>query len=146
MPKEKKPRKNGPATTYKPEYCEQLVEHCKDGSSLNSFAVKVGVAGCTLNYWAEQFPEFKEAHKRAMSASLEYWEKLAKDVANGTARSGYGKANPTMIIFVMKSRFKEYREKTEIALPEEYNGPIQLAYSPKSQKIMHKGKQIGTDV
>lgn len=64
----------GRPTSYKPEYCEQVVELGKEGKSLAQMAAHFDVARQTIDNWAADNPEFLEALNRArvhMQAKLE---------------------------------------------------------------------------
>lgn len=100
---------------YKKEFCEKVIQHMSTGDSLESFAVEVGVDVETIQTWKKKYPEFLGSVKRAEVASMRFWESLAKRCAmNATMRvtepDGTKKElknfNPTMIIFMMKSRFR----------------------------------------
>ena len=71
----------GRPTTYQPEYCEQVIEHMKDGSSLTSFAAEIDVARSTLNLWMAANPEFMEACARAKAKCAAWWERTNRNLA-----------------------------------------------------------------
>lgn len=87
----------GRPTKYRPEYAEQVVEHCRDGASLTSFAAEVRVARATINNWIADHPEFKEACDAAKTACAAWWERIARK----NAASGDG--NATLCIFGLKN-------------------------------------------
>ena len=64
----------GQPTKYKPEYCEELINHMKLGLSFESFAGKIGVCRDTLYAWRDAHSEFSDAIKKGKSASLLVWE------------------------------------------------------------------------
>jgi transposase len=105
-------------TDYKPEYCQAVIEHMKDGASLTSFAAEINVARSTINYWMESFPEFSEAVKIAKAKCAAWWEKVSRT----NAIEGGG--NATLCIFGLKNMAPdEWREKQEI----QHSGSIDIS-------------------
>jgi hypothetical protein len=93
---------------YDPAYCEQLVEFCKDGSSLTSFAAAIDVCRDTLTEWGNTHPEFSLAVKRAKAQCAAWWEQVARK----NAMDGGG--NATLCIFGLKNMAPdEWRDKVE---------------------------------
>lgn len=102
----------GRPTKYKPEYCEELIDHMKEGFSLESFAGKIGVCVDSLYAWRDSHPEFSEAIKGGKAASRYWWEfKLRNSVDDR-------EINSTSIFFALKCRFG-YKETQSI----EHSGP-----------------------
>lgn len=66
-------------TTYKPEYCEKIIEMGKDGKSLAEFCSEVGICEDTSYHWAKRFPRFKEAKALWRTHSKAYWCKFGHD-------------------------------------------------------------------
>jgi hypothetical protein len=109
MGKEKRGR--GQPTKYRPEYCDLLIEHMRQGLSFESFAAIVGTHKQTLYNWCDARPEFLDAKKRATELCRLWWEKAGL----GGMYMG-GKDNPfnaTVWLFNMKNRFG-WRDKQEI--------------------------------
>lgn len=108
--------KLGRPSKYKPEYCEQLVEHMNSGLSFESFAAVIGVNRDTLYEWTKVHSEFSDAQKEGLDKSLLFWEKLGIDNIINTSESesfgeGQGSSksrslNSSVYIFNMKNRFK----------------------------------------
>jgi hypothetical protein len=104
----------GRPTTYKPEYCEAVVEHMAEGASITSFAASVGAARSTINEWMEHNEEFSEAVKKGKALCAAWWEKI------GRAQALDGKGNATLVIFGLKNMAAvDWREKTQT----EHSGP-----------------------
>lgn len=100
----------GRPTKYEQRFCDEVIEHMKDGASLTSFAAEVGVARSTINEWIDNQPEFSEAVKIGKARCAAWWEKLSRIGASGAAP-----VNPTLIIFGLKNMAAEdWREKQEI--------------------------------
>lgn len=87
----------GRPSKYDPAFCEQIIEHCQDGSSLSSFAASIRVARSSLNEWAEHHPEFSEALKTAKTAVAAWYDKTARAVAAN------GGGNAALCIFGLKN-------------------------------------------
>ena len=104
MPKTKKKRtiKTGRPSAYKSEYCQMLIEHMKQGLSIESFAGVVGVNRDTLYQWNKVHPEFSDTLKRGTDLSLLFYEKFGVAIMAGKV----DRANVTAWIFNMKNRFK----------------------------------------
>lgn len=68
----------GRPSLYKPEYCEQLIEHMRGGNSFWTFAAKTGTHFDTLSEWTRKHPDFSEAKKIGMALLLEFDENLGK--------------------------------------------------------------------
>lgn len=100
----------GRPTKYKPEYCEQLIEHMSGGLSYECFGAIINVARSTIYKWETEFPEFSDAKELAFNQSLLYWEKAG----NAGMYMG-GKDNPfnaTIWNINMKNRFG-WKDKVE---------------------------------
>lgn len=71
-------RHPGPKTTYKPEYCEQVIAWGKEGKSAAWMASRIGRTVETLRQWRYAFPEFQEAMSLAEAHSQAWWEDQAQ--------------------------------------------------------------------
>jgi hypothetical protein len=91
----------GRPTKYKPEYCQQLIEHMSQGLSFETFAAVIDVNDDTLYEWAKVHPEFSDAKKRAFGKCKILWEKMGIAGATGKIRN----FNAAAWIFNMKNRF-----------------------------------------
>ena len=99
----------GRPTKYDPKYCDQIIEHMKDGASMTSFAASIMVARSTINEWMANNPEFSEAVKIAKANCAAWWENLARNNA------ATGDGNATLCIFGLKNMAAEdWREKQEV--------------------------------
>lgn len=91
----------GRPTKYRPEYCEQVIEHMADGASLTSFAAQIEVARSTINEWIDNHPEFREATSIGKAKAAAWWEKVNRGLATG------GEGNATSTIFGLKNMAPE---------------------------------------
>jgi len=76
----------GRPTSYKPEYCELLMKHMKDGYSFESFA---SIAEChwdTLYEWVKVHPDFSEAKRIGLGHLLLVDERTARAGSTGQLR------------------------------------------------------------
>lgn len=73
----------GRPSSYKPEYCDLLIEHMKQGKSFQSFGAQINVAASTLYNWAESHKDFLEAYKVGKTYCLEFWESISRNQAAG---------------------------------------------------------------
>lgn len=83
-PKDYLPR--GQPTLYKPEYCDALITHMREGYSFESFAANISVNRDTLYTWTEVHPEFSDAKRAGKELSLKFYEGVAKMQALGQLR------------------------------------------------------------
>lgn len=88
---------------YQAKFCDQLVKHCEQGFSFESFAHRIGVSDRTLRNWRDEHVDFREAQDRAKTASLFFFEKLLIQSLNGKSKSS--KVTPALLIFTLKTRF-----------------------------------------
>ena len=96
----------GRPTKYKPEYCEQLVEHMKQGKSFWTFAAIIDVAWDTLTDWTHRHPEFLAAKRRGRVHEMEWWDNLHRRCA------ATGEGNMTGIVWAQKNKFPaHYKER-----------------------------------
>lgn len=108
----------GRPTKYDTAYCEKLVEHMRDGSSVGSFCAEIDIARSTINLWASEHPEFMEALSRGKAKAQAWWEKAGRAVATGAD------GNATMCIFGMKNMGgDDWRDKQEV----EHSGSLTIA-------------------
>lgn len=83
-PKKAKGSKNEPArgagrpTTYKPEYCETVIELGKKGYSRVEIAEALDVHRDTLQEWAKVHPEFSVASRRSEQAAQACLERMGR--------------------------------------------------------------------
>ena len=107
----------GRPTDYKPEYCDAVIEHMKEGASLTSFAASINVSRSTITEWVNVHPEFSASVKAGKAHCAAWWEKVSRT----NALEGGG--NATLCIFGLKNMAPdEWREKQEI----EHSGSIDI--------------------
>lgn len=112
----------GRPTAYKPEYCEMVVAHMRNGMSIASFAAAVGVSRETIWKWGKAYPEFRNACGVAKETSQVWWEKLAIAIATGQHKElkdsdgnkRFENANAGMVMFLMARRFPDYHDKSHM--------------------------------
>jgi len=106
--------------SYKPEYCQDLIDFMKKGYSLASFGAEIGRSRETLYQWMKKYPEFGEAHKVGKQAALKFFETMLINATMGTIPNqlkalGSKKLDIAAIIFALKTRFHlDYGEKQQI--------------------------------
>lgn len=69
----------GRPTTYKPEYCDLLIEHMAEGRSFESFGKVAKCGKDTLYRWLKAHEEFQDAFTRARAEHLHFMETKALD-------------------------------------------------------------------
>jgi len=113
----------GQPTKYKPEFCEMLIDHMKDGLSFECFAAICDVCKKTLFNWLKEYPEFLHSKKRADAHCQLWWEKEGK-------KGLWNKPNqPTLNtgnwVFQMKNRF-HWKDKTELS--SDHRNPFNIEF------------------
>lgn len=104
------PRGVGRPSTYKPEYCQMLIDHMKEGFNFETFAAKLDyMSAASLYRWLDLHPEFREAKKIGEIYCQSWWLNLARGAAIGKIPN----FNSTVWIFVMKNMF-HWRDKHEV--------------------------------
>jgi len=105
------PEHTGPGrpTDYRAEYCEMLVEHCRGGLTIGSFAGLIDVNRDTLYQWAKAHPEFSDAMGRAISA-----QQLALE--QGLRGQRYAHDVSWRLRTLANVAPKDWREKTDVGL------------------------------
>lgn len=98
----------GRPSKYDPAYCEAILKHCEDGSSISSFAASLNVSRSTITQWGNEHPEFSSAVKAAKAKVAAWYDKTARKVAVD------GGGNATICIFGLKNFDEEdFRDKVE---------------------------------
>lgn len=101
-------KKRGRPTKYRLEFPEQLLDHMQRGKSFASFGAKLRVTRECLYEWTRRHKEFSDAKSLGDLLSLQWWEDLLQDGAQGMP------CNVTATLFVLKCRHREtggYRDK-----------------------------------
>jgi hypothetical protein len=73
--------KGGRPTSYRPEFCETVLNDASLGHTLGATAARIGVARSTLSDWAHRFPEFAEAIELAKGIGQRFYEGHLIDIA-----------------------------------------------------------------
>lgn len=95
---------------YHPDICAKVPALFDDCASITQVAAKLGIGRSTLYEWMDTHSEFKHAIELGLNKSEAEMEKLALQGIRGN----FEKFNATMLIFMMKNRFKStYGEHKE---------------------------------
>lgn len=108
----------GRPSKYKPEYCEQLIEHMSNGYSFESFAADLSVSKDTLYEWSKVYPEFSDAHAVGRMKLLKHLETFTIMAVGDTETY---KINTGLHIFRLKNQIG-WKEKSE----QEIQGKVTL--------------------
>jgi len=109
----------GRPTDYKPEYCQMIIEHMKQGRSIKSFGSVVNACENTIHSWKEKNPEFLRSIKVGEQHSFAFWERLGIAGAAGKVKN----FNAASWIFNMRNRFG-WRDNVEINTTQ----PIEIKF------------------
>jgi transposase len=122
MTPRKKPEdklKVGRPSSYKPEYCDKIIEYGKLGHSIAQMASELDVAKATIFDWRDLHPEFATALARAQTHSQAHWESLAK------THMGDKNFNAQLWLKSVGSRFRDdYTDRKEVTGAD--GGPIKI--------------------
>lgn len=104
----------GAPTKYDPKFCQQIIEHGRQGGSVEAFAGKIEVSKQTIYNWCnsehESFhPEFLDAKEVSEALAHLWWEN--QGIQCLTMPEGT-KFTSTVWSITMKNRFG-YRDKTQ---------------------------------
>ena len=117
--------KAGRKTKYHDKFCDEVIQHLKDGSSLASFAAKIGTHRSVLWRWRQKHEEFDNACQIALEGALDFWERKAAECAlgeyveyNHEGRQIGKRPNAGMLQFIMKQRF--YRDYNNSSYSSKY--------------------------
>jgi hypothetical protein len=93
--------KTGRPTTYKPEYCDLMIQMLSEGASFTEFRAAIGgVTRQTLSNWRDANPEFLDAYTKAEAIGQAYWEKRLR-----TEIMFDNKANAALVKLYFANRF-----------------------------------------
>lgn len=87
----------GRPSKYNPAYCDAIIAHCQDGSSISSFAASIGVCRDTITDWGQAHPEFLASVKVAKAVVAAWYDKKARGIVGGES------GNATLCIFGLKN-------------------------------------------
>lgn len=91
-PSPKKPKPEGYVfgrpTSYRPEYCQKLIEHMRQGHGFHTFGVTLEpmVSHQTLYDWLDAHQDFLEAKSVGEKLSEKTWEEILRAGATGQLR------------------------------------------------------------
>ena len=93
--------KMGRPSTFKEEYCDDIVQFMSKGKSLAQWITKHGLREGQMKRWTSMFPKFREAKDRAILANMAYWEDVGERATVGEIPRFHG----STYRFMMKNRF-----------------------------------------
>jgi hypothetical protein len=135
-PKRKK-RRPGRPSSYRPEYCDLIIEAGKEGWSLTATAAKIGVHRATLFDWGTAHPEFGDALKLHKAHRAHWWEERLREVAMGGGAPG----QVTACIFGLKNAVpEEWRDVQHQHLEHtgKESGPVKYELSPEARAMLEE--------
>jgi hypothetical protein len=116
LPAETSPRLGRPPIPFKPEYCQMLILHMKEGFSFESFAGRIGVSRTVIYDWTEKYKDFADAKEDGEAGSRYFLEDVGRCGMTGKL-PGF---NVVAWLFTMKNRCN-WRDKTDV----EHSGEVQ---------------------
>lgn len=135
----------GRPTKYKPEYCQELIDFCAQGYSLEAFCGHIDVSKETLYTWFETHQEFLDAKVRGLQKSRMFWEKLGIDhivsksdsetIVQGKDKITTSKSrtlNASVWALNMKNRFAW---KDNVDVNQTSNAKIEIVIDQQDEKL-----------
>ena len=114
---EKKKNPVGRPTKYKPQYCQELIDHMTKGLSYECFIPSDQyVRTSTLYEWEKKFPDFSEAKATAFHKNRIFWESIGVNQASGIVQHDVP-GNATAYVFNMKNRFN-WSDKRQVTIED----------------------------
>lgn len=93
----------GQPTTYRPEYCDLVVQTGAEGRTIIQMVVDCKTNRVTFNDWRRANPEFDKAVKEGLTLAQAWWEEQGRQGTMGKI-PGF---QSTAYIFQMKNRFRQ---------------------------------------
>lgn len=112
----------GRPSSYKPEYCQALIDHMSQGLSFDTFGATIGVSRDVIYKWCNVHEEFFQAKKIAMDKCQLWWEQ------EGIRSLGFKFYQSAIWIMNMKARFG-WSDKVEVQVSGDEEKPVMLKYS-----------------
>jgi hypothetical protein len=133
----KRQRYPGRPSSYRPEYCDVIIEAGKEGWSLTATAAKLGAHRETLLNWGAAHPEFLDVLKAHKAHRAHWWEERLRDVA----QNGGAPGQVTACIFGLKNAVpEEWRDVQHQHLEHTGNngGPIKYELSAEARRMLEE--------
>ncbi len=125
----------GRPSSYKPEYCERVIELGKQGYSEAMIAQELDVALYTLANWERAHPEFLAATTRAKELAMAFFEQ------KGLENIGNKDFNTKLWEVQVRCRFPSvYREIQRTELTGKNGGPVQVSEIPDADLLAIIGR------
>ena len=115
MAKPKHP--GGRPTSYRPEFCQRVIELMSEGRSLEGCAALLGVHPDSLYEWQKVHPQFSVAVRAGRAGATTFWENRLLDVAQG------GAGNAQAIQWALRNRSRAASGWHHDAQRLEHSGP-----------------------
>ncbi len=116
----------GRPTTYKPAYCQRVVEMGKEGKSFAQMASAFEVTRQTIDNWGMEHGEFLEALTRARIEAQTWWEDV------GQAALGADKFQSSVWRTSMQARFRDdYTERRDM----NHSGSVSVVISKDDAEL-----------
>lgn len=120
----------GRPTTYKPEYCDQVIDYMGKGHSLTGFAGHIRMSRDTMYEWMAVHPEFSDAVHRGRAARV---DKLEGNLIHATT----GAQSVSMIFALKNACPEEYAEVRNLRV--EHNVKLEKLTDEQLREIINRG-------
>jgi hypothetical protein len=145
--------KPGQPTKYKPELCEQLIQTAETSHlhnfSIAGFCQQIGISDRLYYTFTSKYPEFREAHQRAMTIMKARW--LCEGASNlckqhfshwGWERQLVWRFGDNRIYFEEFSAAPTLKEKVEVIFKAIGEGSITLDQGEKLMSACERGAKL----
>jgi hypothetical protein len=142
----------GRPTMYRPEYCQMLIDHMKNGQSFETFGAKIGASWRTCYLWADTHEEFLQAKEIGKTFLLDVYEQAGRNLAlglvppppvdeNGRPTAMVTRGNARMAMFMMAVHGpKIYGAFLQKAPEEEAAGEARIVFEYTDDKQKPSGE------
>mgnify|MGYP006268994413 CR=1 FL=1 len=145
MPRVSKAKAKAPAkrpvgrpSSYRREYCEEVIELGKQGKSLAGIAAAFDVDKASVIRWRDEHPDFRTALAKAMTYSQEWWERLGLEGMQNNKQF-----NALVWKISMQARFREdYTERRVQEVSGPGGGPIK---TENEEKVTLNAEELTPD-
>lgn len=130
----------GRPPTYRPEFCDRIIELGRLGYSQARMAADIGVSKQTITDWAKQHGEFSDALTHARTLSQAHWEEKGY---NSLDNKNF---NVPLYLGSMKSMFRDdYMDRSVNEVVGKDGGPLEVTDSSTDARAIAfmLGRAIG---
>lgn len=130
-----------PAVVYDERYCDELIEHCRSGYTIESFAARIGTSRASIYNWVKAHEEFEQAHEVGKQALKDRVTKRLHDFADGIINP----KNASVVAAIFLAKNLGMRDDT-IDIKVDNSNNLTLAYALTNPDDIQKKKEQELDL